>query len=166
MLIENPVEELSGDREDEDIRPGAIPRGLTRMVDEMYADINTPEIANDEYFANRTILTTTNAVVQRINEAVAQRLEGVSQEYLSTDSVEKDEEVNFFEQEGLHTVNINGIPPHKLTLKKGASIIMMRNLNPDLGLCNERVLSIVCVRFVLRLCHHLGQACASTHVAV
>ncbi|KAG4045967.1 hypothetical protein PC123_g18635 [Phytophthora cactorum] len=132
----------------------------------MYADINTPEIANDEYFANRTILTTTNAVVQRINEAVAQRLEGVSQEYLSTDSVEEDEEVNFFEQEGLHTVNINGIPPHKLTLKKGASIIMMRNLNPDLGLCNERVLSIVCVRFVLRLCHHLGQACASTHVAV
>ncbi|KAG3045623.1 hypothetical protein PI125_g27081 [Phytophthora idaei] len=66
------------------------------MVDEMYADINNPEIANDEYFANRTILTTTNAVVQRINEAVAQRLEGVSQEYLSTDSVDEDEEVNFF----------------------------------------------------------------------
>ncbi|KAG3173097.1 hypothetical protein C6341_g10140 [Phytophthora cactorum] len=134
MLIENPVEELSDDGEDEDIRPGAIPRGLTRMVDEMYADINNPEIANDEYFANRTILTTTNAVVQRINEVVAQRLEGVSQEYLSTDSVEEDEEVNFFEQEVLHTVNINGIPPHKLTLKKGAPIMMMRNLNPDLGL--------------------------------
>ncbi|KAG3147064.1 hypothetical protein PI126_g13026 [Phytophthora idaei] len=76
MLIENPVEELSDDGEDEDIRPGAIPRGLTRMVDEMCADINNPEIANDEYFANRTILTTTNAVVLRINEAVAQRLEG------------------------------------------------------------------------------------------
>ncbi|KAG3068567.1 hypothetical protein PI125_g23382 [Phytophthora idaei] len=103
MLVENPVEELSEDREDEDIRPGAIPKGLTRMVDEMYADINNPEIANDEYFANRTILTTTNAVVQRINEAVAQWLEGVSQEYLSTDSVEEDEEVNFFEQELLHS---------------------------------------------------------------
>ncbi|KAG3201682.1 hypothetical protein PC128_g3753 [Phytophthora cactorum] len=99
MLIENPVEELSEDREDEDIRPGAILRGLTRLVDEMYTDINNPDIVNDEYFANRTILTTTNAVVQRINEAVAQRLEGVSQEYLSTDSVEEDEEVNFFEQE-------------------------------------------------------------------
>ncbi|KAG4053797.1 hypothetical protein PC123_g11065 [Phytophthora cactorum] len=143
MLIENPVEELSDDGEDEDIRPGAIPRGLTRMVDEMYADINNPEIANDEYFANRTILTTTNAVVQRINEAVAQWLEGVSQEYLSTDSVEEDEEVNFFGQEVLHTVNINGIPPHKLMLKKGAPIMMMRNLNPDLGLCNGTRLRIV-----------------------
>ncbi|KAG3197353.1 hypothetical protein PC128_g6899 [Phytophthora cactorum] len=121
MLIENPVEELSNDDEDEELRPGVIPRGLARMVDEMYADINNPEIANDEYFANRTILTTTNAVVQRITEAVAQRLEG----------------------EVLHTVNINGIPPHKLTLKKGAPIMMMRNLNPDLGLCNRTHLPIV-----------------------
>ncbi|KAG3184323.1 hypothetical protein PC128_g13777 [Phytophthora cactorum] len=122
MLIENPVEELS----DDDVR-----------------GYQQPEIANDEYFANLTILTTTNAVVQRINEAVAQRLEGVSQEYLSTDSVEEDEEVNFFEQEVLHTVNINGIPPYKLTLKKGAPIMMMRNLNPDLGLCNGTRLRIV-----------------------
>ncbi|KAG2789533.1 hypothetical protein Pcac1_g861 [Phytophthora cactorum] len=101
------------DGEDEELRPGAVPRGLTRMVDAMYADIHNPEIANDEYFANRTILTTTNAVVQRINEAVAQRLEGVSQEYLSANSVEEDEQVNFFEQEVLHTVNINGIPPQR-----------------------------------------------------
>ncbi|KAG3124716.1 hypothetical protein PI124_g18450 [Phytophthora idaei] len=143
MLIKNPVEELSVDREDEDIRPGAIPRGLSRMVDKMYAGINNPEVANDEYFAYRTILTTTNAGVQRINEAVAQRLEGVFQEYLSTDSVEEDEKVNFFEQEVLHTVNINGIPPHKLTLRKGAPIMMMRNLNPDLGLCNGTRLRIV-----------------------
>ncbi|KAG3195902.1 hypothetical protein PC128_g8083 [Phytophthora cactorum] len=143
MLIGNLVEEVSKDREDEDIRPGVIPRGLARMVDEMYADINNPEIANDKYFANRTILTTTNAVVQLINEAGAQRLERVSQEYLSSDSVEEDEEVNFFEQEVLHTVNINGIPPHKLTLKKSAPIMMMRNLNPDLGLCNGTRLRIV-----------------------
>ncbi|KAG3230945.1 hypothetical protein PI124_g23958 [Phytophthora idaei] len=103
MLIENPVEDLSDDGEDEGIRLVAIPRGLMRMVDEMYGDINNPEIANREYFANRTILTATYAVVQRINEVVAQRLEGVSQEYLSTDSVEEDEKVNFFEQELLHT---------------------------------------------------------------
>ncbi|KAG3084836.1 hypothetical protein PI125_g19418 [Phytophthora idaei] len=108
-----------------------------------YADINNPEIANDEYFANRTILATTNAIVQRINETVAQRLEGISHECLSTDYVEEDEEVNFVEQEVLHTVNINGISPHKLTLKKGAPIMMMRNINPDLGLCTGTRLRIV-----------------------
>ncbi|KAG3122077.1 hypothetical protein PC128_g27830 [Phytophthora cactorum] len=48
MLIKNPVEELSDDRDDEELRPGVIPRGLARMVEEMYADINNPEIADDE----------------------------------------------------------------------------------------------------------------------
>ncbi|KAE9017122.1 hypothetical protein PR001_g14488, partial [Phytophthora rubi] len=107
------------------------------------ADINNPDIATDEYFANRTILTTTNAVVQRINEAVSQRLSGDSHEYLSVDSVDDDNDGNFFDPEVLHTVNINGIPPHKLTLKEGAPIMMMRNLNPDLGLCNGTRLRIV-----------------------
>ncbi|KAG2846381.1 hypothetical protein PC112_g1507 [Phytophthora cactorum] len=130
MLIENPMEELSNDGEDEEIRPGATPRGLTRMAD----DIVLRQPDNLDYYIH---------VVQRINEAVAQRLEGVSQEYLSTDSVEEDEEVNFFEQELLHTFNINDIPPHKLPLKKGAPIRMMRNLNPDMGLCNGTRLRIV-----------------------
>ncbi|KAG3181065.1 hypothetical protein PC129_g23371 [Phytophthora cactorum] len=47
MLIENPMEELSDEEEDKDIRRGANSRGLTRMVDEMYAYINNPEITND-----------------------------------------------------------------------------------------------------------------------
>ena len=135
MLIDNPVEDTSDD--DEEIHPGTVPKGMERMVDTMYAEINNPEVATDEYFTNRTILTTTNAMVRRINDAVAQLLEGDIHEYLSTDSVEEDDEASFFEQEVLNTVNINGVPPHKLTLKKGAPIMMMRNLNPNLGLWNE-----------------------------
>ena len=38
--------------------------------------------------------------------------------------------------EYLNSLNLSGIPPHKLTLKKGAVIMLMRNLNPSLGLCN------------------------------
>ncbi|KAE9073054.1 hypothetical protein PF007_g25951 [Phytophthora fragariae] len=142
MLIDNTEPDQDMD-EDEDILPGAVPRGLKNIIDVMYADINNPDIATDEYFADRTILTTTNAVVQRINEAVSQRLSGDSHEYLSVDSVDDDNEGNFFEPEVLHTVNINGILPHKLTLKEGAPIMMMRNLNPDLGLCNGTRLRIV-----------------------
>ncbi|KAE8915891.1 hypothetical protein PF003_g924 [Phytophthora fragariae] len=142
MLIDNTEPDQDMD-EAEDILPGAVPRGLKNIIDVMYADINNPDIATDEYFADRTILTTTNAVVQRINEAVSQRLSGDPHEYLSVDSVDDDNEGNFFEPEVLHTVNINGIPPHKLTLKEGAPIMMMRNLNPDLGLCNGTRLRVV-----------------------
>ncbi|GMF37511.1 unnamed protein product [Phytophthora fragariaefolia] len=76
-------------------------------------------------------------------KAVSKCLSGDSHVYLSIDKVDDDNEENFFEQEVLHSVNINGIPPNKLTLKKGAPIMMMRNLNPDLGLCNGTRLRIV-----------------------
>ena len=31
---------------------------------------------------------------------------------------------------------MSGLPPHKLELKIGQPIMMLRNLNPNVGLCN------------------------------
>ncbi|KAG3109827.1 hypothetical protein PI125_g10570 [Phytophthora idaei] len=101
MVIDNPPAE---DTDDEDISPGMIPQGMKRMIDHMYTDVNKSEIATDEYFANRTILTTTNAIVHRINEAVAARLPDTTHEYLSSDSVEDDIDGSLFEQVVLHSV--------------------------------------------------------------
>ncbi|POM71986.1 Helitron helicase-like protein [Phytophthora palmivora] len=56
MVIENAAEEPA---EDEDIIPGVIPKGMARLIDYMYTDVNKPEVATDEYFANKTILMTT-----------------------------------------------------------------------------------------------------------
>ncbi|GMF68985.1 unnamed protein product [Phytophthora fragariaefolia] len=81
MLIDDPPEEAVD--EEEVIAPGAIPSGLKRLIDVMYPDVNNQAIATDEYFANRTILTTTNVMVHRINDAVAARLDGDAHEYRS-----------------------------------------------------------------------------------
>ncbi|GMF48393.1 unnamed protein product [Phytophthora fragariaefolia] len=59
MLINNNDDDRE-ESEVEEIRPGAVPRGLKKIIHVMYADINDPDIATDDYFANRTILTTTN----------------------------------------------------------------------------------------------------------
>ncbi|GMF38708.1 unnamed protein product [Phytophthora fragariaefolia] len=77
MLIDNNDDDRE-ESEDEEIRPGAVPRGLKKIIDVMYAGINDTDIATDDCFANRTILTTTNTVVHRINEAVSKRLSGDS----------------------------------------------------------------------------------------
>ncbi|GMF48328.1 unnamed protein product [Phytophthora fragariaefolia] len=61
MLINNNDDDRE-DSEDEEIRPGAVPRGLKKNIDVMYVDINDSDIATDDYFANRTILTTTNTL--------------------------------------------------------------------------------------------------------
>ncbi|POM62509.1 Helitron helicase-like protein [Phytophthora palmivora] len=91
----------------------------------MYQDVNKPDVTTDDYFANRTILTTTNAVVHRINAAVAERSPGETREYLTSH-----DEYQWY-------------PPDKLLLKTGILIMMARNLNPDLGLCNRTHLRTV-----------------------
>jgi len=36
-----------------------------------------------------------------------------------------------------HTQTPSGMPPHELTLKEGCIVILLRNLDVSLGLCNE-----------------------------
>ena len=52
---------------------------------------------------------------------------------------------NYYEQEFLNSLLPNGFPPHKLILKKGCPIMLLRNLDPSNGLCNGT--RIVCRDF-------------------
>ena len=67
-------------------------------------------------------------------------LPGLAQPYLSADSVVIGEAGS---DQGLHvtteflnSINISGLPPHLLTVKVGAVMMLLRNLNPKQGLCN------------------------------
>jgi hypothetical protein len=62
-------------------------------------------------------------------------LPGESRVFLSADSVVDENNDNVpedtaltFPAEFLNTLNFNGLPPHKLELKIGATIILLRNL--------------------------------------
>jgi ATP-dependent DNA helicase PIF1 len=52
----------------------------------------------------------------------------------SADSIEDNE--GFFPLEYVNTIDIPGMPPHLLKLKKGCPVILLRNLDPEKGLCN------------------------------
>lgn len=54
----------------------------------------------------------------------------------SFDSIVDDSNQAHYPTEFLNSLNISGLPPHKLKLKVGLPIIMIRNLNPNAGLCN------------------------------
>ena len=47
--------------------------------------------------------------------------------------------------EFLNSINIGGFPPHKLILKLGTPIILLRNIQPSDGLCNGT--RLVCCHF-------------------
>ena len=61
---------------------------------------------------------------------------GEANELKSFDSVAQDSQHSQFPAEFLNTLNIWGIPLHKLILKSGQPIIMLRNLSSTKGLCN------------------------------
>ena len=89
-------------------------------------------------YSDRAILTPKNDDVHELNAKVLARLDGETVTYLSMDSVDCDDEqeaVNF-PVEFLNTIRSSGLPIHKLELKVGAIIMLLRNLNTRAGLCN------------------------------
>lgn len=69
--------------------------------------------------------------------------------YYSVHSIINDEN-NVFQDVSIEFLNSStpsGMPPHKLNLKIGAIIMLWRNINGKLGLCNRTGLSLLDLQF-------------------
>ena len=88
-----------------------------------------------EYLADRIIMTPTNAEAAKINDSIIQQLPGDHYLYSSADSI-LDGDAALFQPEVLHSLQPSGVPPHELCLKRYMPVILMRNLNKKVGLCN------------------------------
>ena len=130
--------------------PGNTVSGL---IDAIYPSINVPGTATDQYLLDRTILCPKNDEVNVINGEVLQKFPGVSKTFLSADSVELNaDEDSQYPTEFINGINSGGIPLHKLELKKGVPVMLLRNLSPGEGLCNGTRL------VVTRLGQHILEA--------
>ena len=56
--------------------------------------------------------------------------------YLSADTVEDEAQAGLYPVEFLNALSPSGLPPHRLLLKIGSPVMLLRNLNPFKGLCN------------------------------
>ena len=68
-------------------------------------------------------------------------------DYLSTDRIGGAQEEDYanYLLEFLNSLDLPGLPPHRLRLCPGVVIILLRNLNSNLGLCNGvRALVVAC----------------------
>ena len=105
-----------------------------------------PENLRQEDLASRVILTPRNDESLKVNDLVLDRHHGQAHVYYSADVAEcpddPDEAVNY-SPELLHSMTPTGLPPHKLTLKVGCIVMLLRNLNPARGLCNGTRLRVV-----------------------
>ncbi|CAI0448031.1 unnamed protein product [Linum tenue] len=69
------------------------------------------------------------------------KVKGDAKTYYSSDSIE-DDTINSsrweeeYPTEFLNSLSFNGVPEHELQLKISTPVILLRNLNPSIGLCN------------------------------
>ncbi|GKD63828.1 ATP-dependent DNA helicase PIF1-like protein, partial [Tanacetum coccineum] len=91
-----------------------------------------------------------------INEFMFKKLGGVSMTYNSTDEICKastdiEDQHHLYMVDFLNTLNFPGMPPHALCLKRELLVMLIQNMNPTLGLCNDTRLIITdLVQFVIQ----------------
>ncbi|KAK1371084.1 ATP-dependent DNA helicase [Heracleum sosnowskyi] len=109
-----------------------------------------------KYLSERAILTPTNQIVGHLNGVIVDTIPGEIFTYFSVDKAEDfggtSSDLNFaFPPEYLNSINIPGIPPHELKLKVGVAVMLMRNLNQTLGLCNgTRMMITKCLKICVQ----------------
>lgn len=109
-------------------------QSLEELIDRVFPDIRE-NVSNLDWLHERAILAPLNETVGDLNIIIQDRLESLARTYFSFDrTVDTDDAVNY-STEFLNSIEVPGVPPHKLTLKIGSPIMLMRNINPP-KLCN------------------------------
>ncbi|KAL0433178.1 UNVERIFIED_CONTAM: hypothetical protein Slati_2652100 [Sesamum latifolium] len=102
------------------------------------------------YMTSRAMLACKNETVDKLNDKMISMFPGQAKIFSSFDEAIDDTDT-YYEPEFLNSLTPNDMPPHKLILKKNCPIILLRNLDPSDGLCNET--RMVCRNFEDNVIH-------------
>jgi len=112
------------------------------FINEIYPNIEVNG-QNKDWLRGRSILCPTNAEVDRLNELVTAKFVGNEFVCYSADTVSDEDDAATFSPDILNATTPPGLPPHKLILKTGAPIIVLRNLGGNTGACNGTRMFVV-----------------------
>ncbi|XP_022015125.1 uncharacterized protein LOC110914650 [Helianthus annuus] len=120
---------------------------IQSIIDFVYPSI-IEQFRNPGFFSERAILAPKNDVVHEINDRLLSLFPDDAKEYLSSDSICQTEQMLDSFQEGLYStenlnaLKISGLPNHRLVLKVGVPVMLLRNIDQHKGLCNGTRLKI------------------------
>ncbi|XP_057719396.1 uncharacterized protein LOC130933800 [Arachis stenosperma] len=113
---------------------------LSHLVDFAYPNL-LQNMSDYRYFQSRAILAPTLKSVEKVNDFVLTIFPGMEKEYLSSDTTcqaDENEDVKqeWFTPEFLNNIKCSGLLNHKLTLKPGVAVMLLRNIDQTSGLRN------------------------------
>ena len=113
------------------------------------------------------MLASHNTSVGKLHNDILAMMRGDAQHSISVDTAEGGAENQAFriDDEYLHTLEASGILPTRLTLKVGASVILLRNMNPAEGFCNGTRMVVkgqYCFRWSFPLLSYSSPSCQMT----
>ena len=141
-----------------------IKQGMMGLISFVYPNI-LHNMSDRKWLAGRAILSPLNNAVDEINELCLNEIPGNLIVCNSTNTTIQLDDATRFPTEYLNSISVNGIPPHRLLLKIGAPIMLLRNINPREGLCNGTRLILTAKHGEMLQCQIAGtrrKSCLST----
>jgi ATP-dependent DNA helicase PIF1 len=120
---------------------GRVVNNAEELISTVYPDIFNLSNKSYQWLCERAIISLRNVTAGEINDIILLKFYGHSREYLSIDTVTSTDDAIHYLQEFLNSLSPSGFLPHKLKLKIGAPITLLRNLQPP-NLCNGTRLQI------------------------
>ena len=111
------------------------PPTQTQFLHAIYLGIDK-KVLDPTFLMSRVILSPKNDSVDGLNALATATMPGRCKVYYSQDSIFDDGASPNYAIEFLHSQKPSGMPPYELILKVGQPVILLRNLDPTIGLCN------------------------------
>ena len=111
-------------------------QNMSKLIEAIYSEVRNRQEDDGKYLSERAILSPRNDEVREINSQILGLVWGESHDFLSADKLEDPEGAEAVSSEYMNAMEVGGFPSHKLTLKVGVPIMLLRNLDAANGLCN------------------------------
>ncbi|XP_053202450.1 uncharacterized protein LOC128387301 [Panonychus citri] len=114
------------------------------LIEHIYGNNIDIRTRDPLFFTDKAILCPKNIHCDEINEGIVDMISSDEKIYTSLNTIVDDgsESNVHYPTEYLDTLEISGLPSHKIKLKKGVVVILLRNLNLNAGLTNGTRLSV------------------------
>ena len=115
---------------------------LDDLINNVYPDIENLPTKRSQWLRERAITSSKNSVVDEINRELLNRYQSESRPFNSIDNVVNSGDITRYSHIYLNSLNPSELLPHKLIIKIGAPIMLLRNLKPP-KLCNGTSLQVM-----------------------